>query len=356
MVSQHDNIGEICAQTALSMGQEIRRMMYTLTPEQRGQVCTSILKPEAKDRAKFADAKSEEIGIRYLTGLSAQTGFEIELIVDPTANKTYPIGGPSYEKGSPCSKRIFAYLDAVDGTIKVAGLGGSQYQANAGNWGIGVAFTEPTEKSLADLVIGDFTTAAIVTGNPRTQHSAPQDIYAIVDNGSSKVVDETGKQVYTSTQQKLPQSAVFFEAFQAFDRSTNGFSNEGRSCVNEWLAIALYGKLINRNEGGAFDVNREYGNISALPAHMLGWREQGLPESQGGAYIVINENLPNMIPCVPVVLAAGGIATDFEGNPLAGRKLSQGRGNIVYAANSEMYRQVMDVIVSAELQIGKKAS
>lgn len=343
MVSPQDNIGEICAQTALSMGQEIRRVLYTLTPEQRGQVCTSILKPEAKDRAKFADAKSEEIGVRYLTGLSAQTGFEIQLIVDPATNRTFSIGTKS-------AKRIFAYLDAVDGTIKVAGLGGSQYQANAGNWGIGVAFTEPTDKPLDELVIYDFATAAIVTGNPRTQRSAPQDVYAIVDNGRSKVVDETGKRVYTSTQKKLSQSAVFFEAFQAFDRNTNGFSKE-KGSLNERLAIALYGQLINRNEGGAFDVNREYGNISALPAHMLGWREKDLPESQGGAYIVINENLPNMIPCVPIISAAGGLAMDFERHPLAARKLTEGRCNVIYAANGELAGQIMDAVMKAEKQV-----
>lgn len=39
-------------------------------------------------------------------------------------------------------------------------------------------------------------------------------------------------------------------------------------------------------------------------------------EPQCAAFITINENLPNLLPCVPILLGAGGIATDFSGKPL----------------------------------------
>jgi hypothetical protein len=66
---------------------------------------------------------------------------------------------------------VFAHLDAVDGTIKVGGLGndlaaGRIRVANDGNWGVAAAFTAPTDRALDALRFGDFVAAAVVDGNP----------------------------------------------------------------------------------------------------------------------------------------------------------------------------------------------
>ena len=52
---------------------------------------------------------------------------------------------------------------------------------------------------------------------------------------------------------------------QAFDRKSQKPGDEA-------LACALYAELMDRNGGGAFDVLRTYGNLSALQRNMLGWR------------------------------------------------------------------------------------
>jgi hypothetical protein len=135
---------------------------------------------------------------------------------------------------------------------------------------------------------------------------------------------------------------VYLDSFQAFDRDTR---LEG----DEELAVELYRALINRHDGGAFDVLRQYANLSALSRTMLGWRarEDAWLESQGGGFVVVNENLFNLIPAVPVILGAGGLAVDFEGRPLAERRLSDGRTSIVYAANAALCARLLALITEA---------
>ena len=64
-------------------------------------------------------------------------------------------------------------------------------------------------------------------------------------------------------------------------------------------------------------------------------------EAQCGGFLVINENLSNLIPAVPIVLGAGGVATDFEGRPLLHRRLSEGRCNVVYAGNAKLHTDLL---------------
>ena len=89
--------------------------------------------------------------------------------------------------------------------------------------------------------------------------------------------------------------------------------------------MELYRRLTDRHGGGAFDVLRQYANLSALGRVLFGWREPPVwIESQGAAYLVVNENVPNLIPSVPLVAGAGGVSVDFAGAPLAGRPLRCG--------------------------------
>eukprot|EP00798_Chlamydomonas_sp_ICE-L_P023060 gene23060-30249_t len=57
--------------------------------------------------------------------------------------------------------------------------------------------------------------------------------------------------------------------------------------------------------------------------------------------------MPNLIPAVPIVLGAGGLATDFEGAALLDRKLSDGRCNVVYTANKVVHAKVLELISRA---------
>lgn len=149
------------------------------------------------------------------------------------------------------------------------------------------------------------------------------------------------------------------------------------------------------------DVLRTYGNLSSLVRTMLGWRDRWsasqlpLPgvcdtgvtintphdgntagagvdtydgshhrvaageggdalwlEPQAGVYLVVNENAPNMVPCVPIILGAGGCAVDFLGQPLIGRKLVAGRLSVAYAANEQLLERVLGLVSSARAASG----
>ena len=332
-------LARTCAVAGIAAGRRIRDTLYAMPLAERGTRCTSRLKPVKNVRA---DAVAEEVGLAALADLSHAVGHPLELIVDVTKGESLRIGASN---GPPA---IWVSFDAVDGTVKVAGLGnelpGRLRAANDGAWAATMAFTAPTTKALHELTVGDFVVAAVVDGNPTVQETYPQDVICVPGmNGleSYDVTRDRERRVFTSTNCRLAQSMVFLDGFQAYDRET-------RAVGDEELAVELYRRLINRHEGGAYDVLRQFGSLSALQRVMLGWRE-GLPwyESQGTAFIVINENLPNLIPSVPIVEGAGGLCVDFDGQPLRERTLAAGRTSIVYAANESVRDHVLQIIRQA---------
>jgi hypothetical protein len=102
-------------------------------------------------------------------------------------------------------------------------------------------------------------------------------------------------------------------------------------------------------------VLRTYGNLSSLIRYLLGFRgglQQGPGselwlEPQCGGFLAVNENLANMVPCVPVVLGAGGLALDFAGGRLEERRLGQGRCSVLYAANEGIARALLEHVRGA---------
>ena len=138
------------------------------------------------------------------------------MIVDYDKGEFHPIGKDS-------AYRIWAYVDPVDGTIKVAGLGndlerGVYRLGNDGGWGVGLALTEPTDKGIGDLVIKDFVHSAIVDGNPSHNPYAPDHAFTFSEDGQIRTGchlsgDASIKPVYNSTQENLGQGVVVFDAF-----------------------------------------------------------------------------------------------------------------------------------------------
>lgn len=328
-----------------------------MPPIQRATRAASPLKPRVGELARFVDHVGDSVGIEHLERLSRDIGHRIELIVDARSGDIRSLGSATRRQV------VFAYMDAVDGTIKVGGLGNDMENnrfraANDGGWAMAIAFTAPTTAALEDLLVGDFTTAALVDGNPSRYATYPQEVITLPNAARLTSLDVTGetawkpgadwgKPTYTSTNTDLSQCMVYLDSFQAYDRET-------RLAGEEELAVELYRVLINRHDGGAFDVLRQYANLSALQRVMLGWREPPVwIESQGGAFIAINENMFNLIPAVPIILGAGGHCVDFDGRPLRERKVLEGRTSIVHAANDRLCGETLRLIRKArDLGVG----
>ena len=329
-----------CALAGIAAGREIRSTVQRMALRERAQPCTSILKPRGN---RQADAAAEAVGIRHLERLSVALRHPIKLL--PDANQPPHVIGTS--KGTAA---IWVSFDAVDGTVKVAGLGNDlrhhkMRAANDGAWAPVMAFTAPTDKQPHDLRIGDFIAAAVVDGNPTRYKTYPQEIIAGADRDDRlrtyELIGTRKRRLFTSSNPELAQSFVFLDAFQAYDRET-------RVAGDEELAVEVYRRLINRHDGGAYDVLRHFGSLSALQRLMLGWHG-GSPwyEPQGAAFIIINENLPNLIPAVAIAEGGGALCVDFDGRPLRARRLGAGRTSVVYAANRDLLRVVMRLIQQA---------
>lgn len=345
-----DPVLERCALAALTAGRAIREAVHAMPPADRGRPAPAALKP-GEQIVMAVDAAAEAVGLAHLERLSAEIGCPIALVADAARGTLLTVGAGGG------GERVYAMLDAVDGTIKVGGLGnpadGSAVRlANDGGWGVGFACTAPTPAALDELRLGDFAVAAIVDGNPTRVRVHPHEVVALPADGAPAAYDMSDRpavraalrrapRVFTSTQTTLAQAIVYLDGFQAFDRTSALPGDEA-------LIVALYRRLINRHDGGAFDAWRQYGNLSALLRMMLGWRgARPWIESQGGAFVVVNENLANLVPAVPLILGAGGCSVDFAGRPLAARRLADGRTSVIHAANDVLRDRLLAIVAAA---------
>jgi hypothetical protein len=345
-----DPVLERCALAALAAGRAIRDTVHAMPPAERGRTMPAALKP-GEQIVLAVDATAEAIGLAHLERLSAEIGHGIAVIADAGRGALVTVGA---ERDGA---RIYAMLDAVDGTIKVGGLGnppdGSVVRlANDGAWGVGFACTAPTRAAFDELTLGDFRVGVIVDGNPPRVRAHPDEVVALPHQGEPAAYDMSDRpavraarrrapRLHTSTQTTLAQTVVYLDGFQAFDRLSQQPGDEA-------LIGALYRRLINRHEGGAFDVWRQYGNLSALIRLLLGWRgPRPWIEPQGGAFVVVNENLANLLPALPVILGAGGCAVDLDGRPLAARRLAAGRTSVLFAANEVLRDRLLALVADA---------
>ena len=341
MVQSSATTATTCAETAVAAGREIRALVYDMDPQERGRHRTPLLKPRGGYGARLVDAVAEEVGLAHLERLGRELGCAIELLVDPTAGATHRVGRGSHT--------IWASMDAIDGTVKVAGLGERLADrvriANDGGWAAGFAFTEPTERGLGELTFGDFVVAVVVDGNPTRWRAYPQDLVTHPTREGLVTVDATERpwrRVFTTTSTELGQLWSYLDVFQAYDLDT-------RRPGDEAVGVELYRLLIDRHRGGAFDVLRQYANLSALGRVLFGWRDPPVwLESQGGGYLVVNENVPNLIPSVPLVAGAGGISVDFAGRSLRDRPLATGRTSVLHAANEPLRRRLLEIVDLAQ--------
>jgi len=353
-----DSPEQLCVLRAMEAARQIRTVVQQMPLAERGQRVDAALKPGAAITLQV-DRVAEEVGIAALERLADEVGHRIHLIADVPRAQVIELGR------SARPEVIFALLDAIDGTIKVGGLGndpaaGKVRLANDGNWGVAAAFTAPLDRPLKTLRFGDFTAAAVLDGNPLRYRAHPEEVVAVPSEAGLATYDlsaapavlaglRRAPRLFTSTNEVLNQAIVYLDGFQAFDFET-------REPGDEAVAAELYRGLINRHAGGAFDIVRQYGNLSALLNVMLGWRSDApWLESQGAAFVVVNENLANLIPSIPIIAGAGGLSVDFHGRPLGERRLLDGRSSVVHAANPTVRDAVLHLVRSARAAAGLPA-
>jgi len=309
--------------------------------QQRARPCRSTLKAHNVG----ADAEAERIGIQALERLSRKLGLPVRLLVDPVA-------GTVLELGRPRPIGIWACLDAIDGTIKAAGLGNRKGRIRVacdGAWASAFAFTAPTEKAFPDLTFADFVAATVVDGNPGRYRTCPREAAALPDPAGGLATREglgpRARRLYTTSASRLRDTMVFLDGFQAFDTAT-------RQPHDPELAVELYRCLLDRHRDGAHDVVRHLGTLDALLRMMLGWRVgRSWCEPQCAGLVVVNENLFNSIPAVPLLAGAGGWSVDFAGRQLARRRLCAGRTSVIHAANRVLARHLLGLVRRAERRV-----
>ena len=287
-----------CADTALMAGRAIRELVHAMPRRtERGERTTSVL----KENQCVVDAAAEALGIEHLARLAADVGHDLLLLVDAAKGRTHRIGSTG---GDAC---IWVSMDAVDGTVKVAGLGERRPDrvalGNDGGWAAAFAFTAPTPRPFDALTVGDFTTAVIVDGNPPRWPVYPPEV--IVGDG---VDDDGGSRPHV--ERDAPAPALV-------DTSTATRRTMSRRVVpraRRWRSSCSGGLPIDITGGVRRAPPVRQPERPAAPAFRLA-RGPGVGRVAGRRVPGRNENQANLIPAVPLVLGAGGIAVDFAGHP-----------------------------------------
>jgi hypothetical protein len=319
----------------LDISMKVAEKVNHLNWKERTTEGKSILKG---DNTPMPDILGEKIIIEGLEKISYSQKIQINLILNADKGEYYKIGKYSKDK-------TWAYADPVDGTIKLSGLGndiekGIYRIGNDGAWGIGLALTNPTTKKLEELTLNDFVNSAIVDGNPsRTSYSPENACTQINEKGkiyTAIFLENSFLPAKNSTQENLRQGIVIFDGFQAFDRKSAPKGAEN-------LAGTLWKRLADRNNEGAFDIWRTYGNISCFLKNQLGFKHNSY-EPQGIAYVAINENINNLVPLYWINKGAGGYSVDFNGRDLGSRRLTDKRPNVILAANKHIKDELLYLI------------
>src|SRR5262249_54260251 len=147
-------------------------LVHAMPPEERARVATPLLKPGGGYGARRVDAEAEKVGLARLERLAHEVGHPIAVLVEPATGVSHRLG----PEGD--GRTIWASMAAIDGTVKVAGLGAPQPDrvrlANDGGWAAAFAFTAPTATPAPELTLGDFTLAAVIDGNPPRWRAYPE--------------------------------------------------------------------------------------------------------------------------------------------------------------------------------------
>ena len=127
------SVEHLCAIRAVAAGRRIRAVVQSMSLGERGRRADAALKPGAAISLEV-DRAAEAVGLACLEQLAGEIGFRIDVIADVPRGQIVSLGR------SPRNEVVFAQLDAVDGTIKVGGLGNDISNerirvANDGNWG-----------------------------------------------------------------------------------------------------------------------------------------------------------------------------------------------------------------------------
>ena len=149
------------AQAAVAVGVAVSDAVAALPNSRRALRARSVLKPPPGDAA-LPDVVGEQAAWEVLQDVSDQLGgIEIRVIIDlehyHSIRSQRPLSGAAGD--GLAGLHVWCYLDAVDGTAKVAGLNNQEGRfraANDGAWAVGVAFTELTMKPLDELCLSDF--------------------------------------------------------------------------------------------------------------------------------------------------------------------------------------------------------
>jgi len=196
------------AEEGVKIGKKIRKLVAKTPIKKRAKRIPSATK---KRYSQYIDAAAEELAFKELKRFGKKHAITIKAV---QANQKLT---PILIHDAATKKVVYCLLDAIDGTIKITGLGNQRNKVrvvNDGAWAFSIAFTEATQKDSQKLTFKDFKAAALVDGNPSPSKAFPEIALTYPVKGKLQTFDGKGKRLYTSSNTDLQQNFIHIDFFQ----------------------------------------------------------------------------------------------------------------------------------------------
>ena len=209
------------------------------------------------------------------------------------------------------TRRRYTRFDPLDGTDNA--LSGIPIS------GFSMAITEETDKKPEDLVLGDFVNGFVGDmGRKRL-------FYKTTDNRPVGTDFNTEYQLRTSGIRNTRDGLICFDAFSP--KSADKYDPQQLGELYTFLTREF--RDLYRPRSAVFEAM----SMLTPPSY----------ESYVVAYVAPKNKTENVVGSIPVVSSAGGIVSDFNGNPLTNHSIHE-RVDIVMAANRFVHEEVLKIL------------
>lgn len=282
---------------SLYLGEEVSRLVRAevsrIPISERGVTVRSRYDDETRHVDNVADTAVKEYLEQYFKEIP---GVGVVLISEEHDQPIEIVNGP---------RRVYTVLDPVDGSLNsISNIGISTC-----NW----ATTEPTDKELKDLTLGDFTFGLI--GH---LHSSETYMARNGEGAYKKTGDHTRR--VSAGNYLDPKKLRFFLDPLSGDRE------RALNTIADFL-----------NSGLFYDYGRFYGcgfEISSMVA------PKEIPTNYTN-FLGLGEKVDNVLAGKILVKEAGGISSDWDGKPLDDYPLDS-KPDVVISANEELHKRVLN--------------
>ena len=286
-------------QELIQLGFRIARRVWQelkkIPPVERGKVITT---KSNDDTTTYIDQRAEQLAFRLFNKWADDIEATFHVLSEEQDGKVKTFGNGR--------DHIWVVLDPVDGSRNA--------YTNIPFYACNIAFTRPTDKTVQDITLGDFSLGMTI-------NLIDKGLYFVTGGkGYHEFPYKDSKELFISDKTDPKESLVMIDVFNARDR----YAAEQRVFPLR-VGFSAYGTL----------------RCSGLELMALTAYEGQTPGYD--AYVGVRQKVDNIIAALPILRSLGATITDEHGQPLDGYGMYS-RPTVVIGSTPELHASVLEML------------